>query len=94
MKIQGYHILKTDLDVFDLVKRGIKNYEIRFNDRNYQEGDLLKLRETRHTGMQMAEGAPLVYTGREVLATVTHVLEGPIYGLKEGWAILSIKKHK
>lgn len=81
------HILKTDPAVFDAVWIGAKTYEIRFDDRNYQVGDNLRLLETKHSGVEMKAGAPLEYTGREVTKTVSHVLSS--YGLMHGWRILS-----
>lgn len=83
------HELKTDPEVFEALIAGRKTYELRKNDRNFQEGDTLTLRETKHTGAEMAAGAPLEYTGRTTGRVVTHVLRGPIYGLMDGWAILS-----
>jgi len=38
----------------------------------------------------MDEGHALAFTGRELYADVTHILRGPIYGLDDGWVILSI----
>lgn len=84
------HELKTDYKVFEAVANRMKTYEIRFNDRNYQVGHVLVLKETKYTGEEMKQGLPLVYSGREIEAVVTHVLNGPIYGLMDGWAILSI----
>lgn len=84
------HELKTDAEVFQAVHEGKKTYEIRKNDRNFQVGDELWLKETVHTGTEMAAGAPLEYTGRMIAKRVTHVLHGPIYGLVDGWCILSI----
>jgi len=84
------HELKTDPEVFQAVWDDLKTYELRKNDRNFEVGQLLKLKETKSTGAEMKEGAPLVYTGRTVTAEVTHVLNGPIYGLAEGWCILSM----
>lgn len=80
--------LKTDPALFDAVVRGHKTHEIRLNDRNYQVGDVLLLRRTRHTGEEMHGGAPLAYTGQQLRVLVTHVLEG--YGLMPGWVILSV----
>ena len=72
---------------------GLKTFEIRKNDRDYQPDDELLLRKTRFTGKAMAEtGAPLEYTGDECTVVVSHVLRGPIYGLTDGWAILSIRQ--
>ena len=81
------HILKTDPALFQAVLDGAKTYEIRFNDRGFAVGDELQLRETTHTGAEIAAGAPLEYTGREITKTVSHVLGG--YGLAEGWVNLS-----
>lgn len=82
------HDLKTDSVPFQLALDEIKLWEIRRNDRDYQVGDHLVLQETQYTGAEMAEGKPLIYTGRAVDRVVTHVLSG--YGLDEGWVILSV----
>lgn len=84
-----YHILKTDPDQFQAVVSGAKTFEIRLNDRGYAVGDVLGLRETRHTAADMRAGAPLVYTGRECQRFISHVLTG--YGLAEGWCCLSFE---
>lgn len=87
------HILKTDPAVYDEVKAGRKFFEIRKNDRDFQVGDMLVLKRTEHTGAEMAAGAPLIYTeGEELMRFVTSVLEGPIYGLADGWVIMSISE--
>lgn len=87
-----WHELKTDPDVFDAVAAGVKTFEIRLNDRDYQPGDGLLLRRTRDTGWAMKNtGAPLEYTGEEFRCIVTYVLRGPVYGLADGWAILSFR---
>ncbi len=85
------HDLKTDPEVFDAVWRGDKTFEIRFNDRNYGVDDVLLLHETKYTSQEIKQGSPLVYTGRTIEAVVTHVLTGPVYGLLDGWVILSIE---
>ena len=86
------HELKTDPGVFNAVARFDKTFEIRKDDRGFEQGDMLHLRQTEHTGRAMAAGSPLVYTGRECYAKITHILHGPIYGLKQGWVILSFKE--
>ena len=80
--------LKTDPAVFQDVLDGKKTFEIRFNDRGYQVGDLIVLKETKFTGQQMREGSPLIYTGREMQKQISYILSG--YGLQDGWVILGI----
>lgn len=83
------HILKTDPDTFDAVFTGKKKHEIRRNDRNFQVGDMLVLKKTVFSGLEMKFDAhPLVYTGDVIRAVVTHIQRG--YGVLPDWAILSI----
>jgi hypothetical protein len=85
------HDLKTDSEVFAFTYAGSKNYEIRFNDRDFKIGDILILNETKYSGAEMKEYCkPLVCTGRQLMRRVDHVLEG--YGLEPGWVILSVSK--
>ena len=86
------HELKTDAEVFRDVVAGLKTFEIRKNDRGFQVGDILELRKTRYTGEQMRAGKPLKYTGEITTVGVSHILNGPIYGLESGWVILSIRR--
>lgn len=84
------HELKTDPEVFDAVARGTKTFEIRKADRPFKRLDALHLRRTTHTGAEMAAGAPLEYNGPEAVVRVVGILNGPIYGLEDGWCIMSI----
>jgi hypothetical protein len=84
------HILKTDPYVWDLVDSRQKTYELRFNDRYFREGDILILDRTQYTGAEMKAGAPLIYDVRGIKCVIKHVLHGPIYGLEDGWCLLSI----
>lgn len=86
------HVLKTDPKVFQESWNGSKVFEIRYNDRDYKVGDTLLLCETAHSGEEMKKGKPLFYTGRQIATTVEYVLHGPIYGLEEGWVIMSASK--
>lgn len=84
------HDLKTDSEVFQAVINGLKTFEIRFDDRGFKVGDRLNLLETVSTGEEMKNGAPLEYTSGQWFAEVRYILRGPIYGLAEGWVIMSI----
>lgn len=89
MTIHAIHELKTDSEVFQAIYGGYKTFEIRFNDRDFQVGDELWLKETVYTGKEMKEGKPLKYTGRSYNLNISYILMGPIYGLQEGWVIMS-----
>lgn len=71
--------LKIRQEYFEAVISKEKTFEIRYDDRNFQVGDVLVLREY--------EG---YYTGRTVIAKVTYVLSD-FEGLKEGYVVMSIK---
>lgn len=87
------HELKTDPDVYDAVASGLKTFEIRKDDRGFQVGDALLLRKTLHSGERMKQGMPLVYTGHSIQVNVSHILRGPVYGLVDGWVIMSVQDH-
>ena len=84
------HVLKTDPFMLDTICAGEKTFELRQDDRGFKVGDTLVLRETVSSAAQMRDGAALEYTGRELPVTVTYILRGPVYGLKDGWVIMSI----
>lgn len=84
------HELKTDPEPFAAQFRGDKNYEVRVNDRGFQAGDLLVLRETAESAYVMQRtGSKLVYTGRVLSRTITEVREFP--ALKDGYVILGTR---
>ena len=86
------HELKTDAGYFEEIKQGRKTFEVRSEaDRTFAAGDIVVLRETRHTGMEMLNaGAPLVYTGREFSFRAGYIMRGPVFGLSVGLVIISI----
>ena len=85
------HELKTDSVLFEATWKGERDWEIRTNDRNYQPDQVLRLRETKYTGNEMADDEkPLIYTGRAMTARVKNILRGPCYGVEDGWCIMSI----
>ena len=80
MKKCTTHQLKLASRYFDAVKEGLKTFEIRFNDRGYQKGDWLILREW--------DG--FCYTGRECVRQVTYLCNLDAIGW-EGWVAMSIE---
>ena len=60
---------------------GYKTFEIRKNDRNYQVGDILHLKETNDDTDE--------YTGFEMFVIVKYIHEG--LGLQEGYICMAFK---
>lgn len=83
------HILKTWPVYFAALADGRKTYELRRDDRGFEVGDVLRLREwDPRMGTQFGPGG---YTGREVQRVITHVLrDAPGFGLADGYALLSL----
>ncbi|TDB64667.1 DUF3850 domain-containing protein [Arundinibacter roseus] len=75
------HALKTDKGYFDRVWAGQKNFELRKNDRAFQVGDTLLLREYDPENSS--------YSGREILAGVDFIFSS-LPGLQDGYCIMKI----
>jgi hypothetical protein len=92
------HDLKVWSGFYDSLLTGEKTFEVRRNDRNFQVGDVLRLREFIADQLpnvrQVERGEPAgeagAYTGRAVRARVTYVLREPILGVAAGWCVLSV----
>lgn len=77
------HVLKIEREHFMALNLGLKAYEIRYNDRNYQNGDYLLLREWDRVSN--------TYSGKEIMVRVKHILEG-FEGLQKDFVILSLNE--
>ena len=85
------HELKIWPQHFGAVARRHKNYELRLNDRNYQVGDYLILREfipipDHYKGDLMPVSKQ--YTGKELKRKIAHILTDEVPGLSPGHVIL------
>lgn len=82
------HNVKIDQDQFELILQGKKKFDMRFNDRNYQEGDVIHHHETRYSAAEMKDqGQPLLFTGRVMNSLIIHIMKGP---LPEAWGHCSM----
>lgn len=83
--IAGVHALKTWPEYFEAVFDGRKTFEIRRNDRDFHEGDLLVLREW--------DPATEQYTGRMLERTITYVTDAKSLGaLVEGFVCMGFRR--
>jgi hypothetical protein len=67
MTIKTPHILKLQQPFFEQVKIGMKQFELRRNDRDYQVGDTCFLREY--------DALHNSYSGDALVITITYILE-------------------
>jgi hypothetical protein len=68
---------------FHAIWHGIKAYEIRKSDRDFQVGDALRLREYNPDDDS--------YTGREITAGITYITRGGTWGLPDDVCVMSIR---
>lgn len=79
------HVLKTWPEEFEALWAGIKKFDYRIDDgRGFKLSDRLELREYFPTRKY--------FTGRVVNATVTHIVRGPMFGVPEGFVVMSLDK--
>ncbi|RYU82804.1 ASCH/PUA domain-containing protein [Hymenobacter persicinus] len=74
------HELKTWPACFAAVEAGVKPFDVRENDRHFQVGDALLLREYEPEREQ--------YSGRTTLRWISYVLPGGTFGVEPGWCVL------
>jgi hypothetical protein len=79
------HDLKTWPDAFQAVWDGRKTAEFRRDDRGFDVGDVLRLREW--------DPKTSLYSGRAIEARITHISPGGRSGIPEGFAMLSLDTH-
>lgn len=78
--LRNTHSLKILPEFFEPVVDGRKTFEVRYNDRDFQVGDILNLREFNNGE----------YTGASFDVEVTYILGNPKYCL-ENWVTMGIK---
>jgi Domain of unknown function (DUF3850) len=75
------HELKTLKPYFQDIYSGVKKFEVRFNDRNFQVNDLL--------GLEEFDDIEQTYTGRYIIRRVTYILSDPMF-VKDGFVIMGL----
>lgn len=80
--------------MFHETVRGYKNWEFRKNDRNFEQGDLLRLLQLESTNAIYAPTDEPRYTHKSILLLVMLVVRGPKFGIPEGYCVMSTKEVK
>lgn len=78
------HVLRTWPDQFRVLAAGIKTFEFRHDDRDFEVGDMLVLREWQPARKE--------FTGNELIRWVTYIVRGPDFGIPEGYCVMSISE--
>lgn len=78
------HNIKLDISFCDLVYEGVKTFEVRRNDRNYQIGDLICFQPV---GLLHQ---PVEHPVNDKIYEITYVLSG--WGIQEGFVVFAIKE--
>jgi len=82
------HHLKIMPLYFNAVVEGNKNFEVRYDDRDYRIGDTLVLQEWKKEPFPSREGS---YTGRECRRTVTYILSGVEWGMQPSYVVMGLR---
>ena len=101
------HELKTWPNMFEALSSGDKKCEVRKNDRGFSVGDVLKLMEFRpcpdcNGSSRVWDNGDMTscrcasphgtYTGEVLWMTVTHILDGSQWGLRDGYVVMSVEE--
>lgn len=78
------HILKCWPEFFQETWEGRKTFELRKNDRDYQVGDTIILREWDNVAER--------YVGRRITGEIVYLVEGGKFGLDEEWCIFQLEQ--
>lgn len=77
-----WHDLKCHPPYFDNVYRGVKPFDVRYNDRKFMPGDGIRMREFTPSNNQ--------YTGRTVCVFIVAVYPFLI-GVRDGYVVLALR---
>lgn len=75
--------LKVWMNYFEDIKDHRRNFELRYNDRNFQVGDILRLREYNEKENY--------YTDRQVFRIISYILSDTTFGLKDNWVVIGFE---
>jgi len=76
------HQLKIHPEHFELLRTGLKRFEIRKDDRGFEIGHVLSLQEWSPINRR--------YSGRQLHFKITCKYQGEQFGIQEGYAVLGL----
>lgn len=84
------HELKTWPSFFNVVKTGLKNFEVRKDDRPFSIGDELLLREFVPKDYYEDQTQDEYYTGNICHRKIIYILYGDQFGIEKGFVVLGL----
>ncbi len=75
------HAMKVEPEPFQAMADGLKRFEFRRNDCGFRVGHWLLLQECESG----------VFSGRQLDAEILYMLDGPAFGVPDGYAVLSVR---
>lgn len=89
MRMEGKreHVVKCWPQYFDVIASGEKTFDVRRDDRGYQRGDILVLREWDGTRSVIED---FKFTGRVERREITWILTGGQFGIEPGYVVLAL----
>lgn len=81
------HRIKLREDFSEPVYTGVKNFEVRYNDRGYQAGDIVIFTIVDRDG-RVIEGHPM----ETIPFQITYVLSGEMYGIAKDYVVFGIRR--
>lgn len=84
--IEYHHELKTHAPYFAAVSEGRKTFEVRKDDRGFQTGEVLWLREYFPDRDQSFR-----YSGNAEFARITYILRGGHFGVEVGYVVMGLE---
>jgi len=80
------HDLKCWPRPFQALYDGTKTFEYRLNDRDFEVGDTLRIKEWNP---DIGDGGQ--YTGRELKVAVTYILRGGKFGVPKRYVVMAVE---
>lgn len=84
------HILKCWPQYFDAVAAGLKNFEVRRDDRGFQKGDTVVLQRTHPNDLHRVQYNYQGKVENELFFTINWILTGGQFGIEPGYVVLAL----
>lgn len=85
------HVLKTTITVWDAIESGQKRFEVRRNDRFFQQGDIVVLRKWDAEYHWYAPNEGRKFTTCDLRFRIGWMLQGGQFGVEPGYVVFQLE---